>query len=187
MDVLLISCPPADWRGINPRSSRPDPPLSTDGEKLACKLASSFVRRFGDKPWRLLHGPEARAKTTAHIFEEHAHRVRLYEEADLADVNIGTLQGLTAEERRRQYPEAHFRLEHPDFNFTEVRGESARHMIHRHVRRFASYEGAEPVAAVVHGRPFDILTEIFLPQAPTLAKPDRNRLAWIHLPDPPPK
>ena len=145
MAVLLIPCPPADWRSVDPRSSRPDPPLSADGGGIACELASSFVRRFGDKPWRLLHGPEARARTTARIFKEHAHSIRLYEEADLADVNIGTLQGLTVEERRRQYPEAHFRLEHPDFNFTEVRGESARRMIERHVKRFKLHVSAERV------------------------------------------
>jgi broad specificity phosphatase PhoE len=134
---------------------RLDSPLSELGRRQASQLGAWFAQRGMD--WDAVYcSPLSRARDTARLITEHVGRAAPVQDASLAEIDVGQMQGKTGAVLRAEHPSFYLRSVTGLGDYSEFGGE-AHDAVQARVRRFLALleerhrSPAERVLAVSHG------------------------------------
>ena len=132
-----------------------DAPLSELGRRQASQVGAWFVQR--GMAWDAVYcSPLGRARDTARIISEHLGRAAPIENADLAEIHAGSMQGKTGDVLRVEHPSFYARGIDGLGDYAEFGGESY-DQVQVRVRRFIAVlferhrAAADRVLVVSHG------------------------------------
>lgn len=134
---------------------RLDAPLSELGRRQASQLGAWFVQRGMD--WDAVYcSPLSRARDTATLITEHVGRASPVQDASLAEIDVGQMQGKTGSVLRAEHASFYTRGIEGLGDYSEFGGE-AYDAVQARVRRFIALlterhqSAAERVLVVSHG------------------------------------
>lgn len=132
-----------------------DAPLSELGRRQASQLGAWLAQRGMD--WDAVYcSPLSRARDTARLITEHVGRAAPIEDAALAEIHVGQMQGKTGSVLRAEHPSFYARALDGLGDYSEFGGESY-DAVQARVRRFVALldqrhrPKAERVLVVSHG------------------------------------
>lgn len=143
-----------------------DSPLSELGRRQASQLGDWFTRR--EMAWDAVYcSPLSRARDTATIITEHTGMNAAVENADLAEINAGAMQGKTGPVLRAEHPSFYARGLDGLGDYAEFGGESYE-AVQARARRFIALlterhgARADRVLLVSHGGLMFQLTKLLI-------------------------
>ncbi len=150
-----------------------DAPLSELGRRQASQLGAWFAQR--GMSWDAVYcSPLSRARDTARLITEHVGRASPLEDAALAEIDVGQMQGKTGPVLRAEHPSFYARALDGLGDYAEFGGESY-DAVQARVRRFIALlterhrTAAERVLVVSHGGlMFQLVKTLFCQPAPRL-------------------
>lgn len=132
-----------------------DAPLSELGRRQASQLGAWFAQRGMD--WDAVYcSPLSRARDTARLITEHVGRASPVQDASLAEIDVGEMQGKTGAVLRAEHPSFYGRALDGLGDYSEFGGE-AYDAVQARVHRFVALlnerhrAAAERVLVVSHG------------------------------------
>ncbi|MBE0600262.1 MAG: histidine phosphatase family protein [Firmicutes bacterium] len=94
-----------DWTMARRLQGREDIPLNEDGFRQAAAVAEHLSRL----PWQaVIHSPLSRARQTAQVIAQRLGIAEVTEDPCFIERDYGKASGLTAEERKRRFPDKQY-------------------------------------------------------------------------------
>ena len=105
MRICLVRHGETDWNNIGKLQGREDVPMNTTGINQV-KETAKYLKNFAWKA--IISSPLSRARMSAEIIAAEIGTIEIYEEGDFIERDYGAASGMTAEERKANFPDGNW-------------------------------------------------------------------------------